>query len=653
MRFQKTHPFILGTILSISALSLGAAKGAAEAGDSRIDDNDILEAVEGDLQFDDAVPDHQIHVQVREGIVTLSGRSHTLFGKRRAQRLVEALKGVRAVVNQIRVVSSGRSDNEILSEVRAALNDDPVADLDELQVEVVDGVVTLRGEADSHAERLLTEETAVEVRGVVKVKNQITVDAKQHRPDDEIRPEVESRLANNPWLAAGSIKVEVRNGHVTLSGTVGSVHDKSIARLSSWVAGVRDVDDSGLKVEGWLDLQSRRDSSPPLRNDLQVQRAVQDALLYDPRLCGSEITVHVRGGAVSLLGSVSTLSARQAASEDAENTLGVRRVINHLKVKPAADWPGDAAVTRRATEALARDAVLSWFDLQVSSHFGKVYLRGEVDNSFQKYRAAAVVANVPGVLRVINRITVDAVWEPKPDEDIKEDITRRLRWSPLLDSEVISVAVTDGVAILMGTVNTYQERSVAERYARQGGARRVVNELKVRADRTAPGGLKATLIPQQEVYELKAERSGEAFRRLLRTAERNRHYELLPPAPEVDLIFQLENQSDRPIDVRLGHDSGGFEIMMAGDGAEHIRLERTFPGDFQMGAVVTVEPGADYRIPIRSLQYGFRGATDRWYWTEPGQYTLHITLTWPAERRGLFGQYAVTAPPLKVTAKPK
>jgi hypothetical protein len=72
-----------------------------------------------------------------------------------------------------------------------------------------------------------------------------------------------------------------------------------------------------------------------------------------------------------------------------------------------------------------------------------------------------------------------------------------------------------------------------------------------------------------------------------------------------------------------------------------------------MGAVVTVEPGADYRIPIRSLQYGFRGATDRWYWTEPGQYTLHVTLTWPTERRGLFGQYAVTAPPLKLTVKPK
>jgi len=40
---------------------------------------------------------------------------------------------------------------------------------------------------------------------------------------------------------------------------------------------------------------------------------------------------------------------------------------------------------------------------------------------------------------------------------------RRLRWSPLLDAEVMSVAVTDGVATLMGTVNTYRERSAAER----------------------------------------------------------------------------------------------------------------------------------------------------------------------------------------------
>jgi hypothetical protein len=71
-----------------------------------------------------------------------------------------------------------------------------------------------------------------------------------------------------------------------------------------------------------------------------------------------KIDERVRLAAVSLLGNVSSLAAKRAPEHDAENTLGVRRVINHLKVK-VADWPGDAAVTQRTQQALARDAHLA------------------------------------------------------------------------------------------------------------------------------------------------------------------------------------------------------------------------------------------------------------------------------------------------------
>jgi osmotically-inducible protein OsmY len=651
------HQCLFGHCFVLSALSIAAVAGEAPTGDApgadrRIDDNEILEAVEGDLRFDGAVPEHQIDVQVREGIVTLSGRSDTLLGKQRAQLLVESLRGVRACINQIRVLPSGRSDSEILKDVRAALAEDPVADLDQLRVQVVEGVVQLQGKADSYAESVSTEKTAAGIRGVLGIENQIAVEVKQNRPDNEIRPEIQRRLANSPWLAAGLIQVTVRDGHVTLRGTVGSVHEKSVARARSWVAGVRSVDDRQLDIKWWLDRHSLRDSSVAVRNDVQIQRAVEDALLYDPRLRGANVKVHVRRGAVSLFGSVSTLRGKQAAEEDAQNTVGVRRVMNHLKVKRA-EWPGDTEVTCQANEAVKRDAVLSRYDVQASSHFGKVFLRGEVNHAFEKHRAATVVANVPGVLRVVNRVSFDEAWEPKPDEDIKEDVVRRLRWSPLLDAEQVHVAVADGVVTLMGAVATRHARATAERHAFQGGARRVVNHLKVRSDRTHPNGLKATLIPMRDAYGVKKERTGEAFRRLLRTAERSRQYDRLPPAPEVELLFQLQNDGDLPLDVWLGHDSGGFEMVLAGDGAEHVTLARPVLGDFRLGRVVTVEPGGKYGIPIHLLQYGFRGVTDRWYWTELGKYTLQVTLTWPAERTGLFGEYAVTASPVELTVKPE
>jgi hypothetical protein len=81
-----------------------------------------------------------------------------------------------------------------------------------------------------------------------------------------------------------------------------------------------------------------------------------------------------------------------------------------LKVK-VSDWPGDPPVTQQVQHALARDSYLADFELRAASHFGKVYLRGEVNTHFEKERAEVVVANVPGALDVVNRITADARWQ--------------------------------------------------------------------------------------------------------------------------------------------------------------------------------------------------------------------------------------------------
>jgi osmotically-inducible protein OsmY len=217
---------------------------------------------------------------------------------------------------------------------------------------------------------------------------------------------------------------------------------------------VRRVDGSKLEIQWWLDRERRRDKFTVLRNDVQLQRAVQDTLLYDPRVRGAKVEVRVRQAAVSLLGNVSSLAAKRAAEHDAENTLGVRRVINYVKVK-VSDWPGDPAVTQRAQHALARDSFLADCELQAASHFEKVYLRGEVNTHFEKERAEVVVANVPGALDVVNRITVAARWQPKPDDAIEEDAARRLHWSPFLDADQMTMTVDDGVVTLRGTVDSW------------------------------------------------------------------------------------------------------------------------------------------------------------------------------------------------------
>lgn len=646
---NKPDPVQPKAVAVLLLICLAASFASAQPGKEAIDDNDILEAVETDLRLDDVVSADLLNVNVDAGVVTLSGKAFTLLGKRRGVRLVGSLKGVRAVVDDVEVMSAGRSDKQIFADVQAALRDDAVADADEVQVTVGQGRVTLGGTVDSYPEKRMAEATVAGVRGVAEIDNQITILAPTVRPDKEIKPEILRRFELNPYLAEGLIDVRVKSGVVTLSGVVGSVNEKLLASWLGWVPGVQQVDASSLEVNWWLDRERRRDKFTVLRNDIELQRAVEDGLLYDPRIRGMKVQVRVRRGAVSLLGEVSSLSAKHAAEDDALNTLGVRRVFNHLKVKDP-DWPGDLATTKRTREALARDAHLADFDLKASSHFGKMYLSGQVNTHFEKERADTVAANVPGVLQVVNRITVDSPWVPKPDDEIKEDVERRLRWSPLLDPDQIRVSVRGGTVTLAGIVDTWHERKAVGRHAYRSGARDVINNINVRIERNTPLGLKATLIPRRVNYELDPRLSGEAFRQHLVRSSPVRDPRELPPPPQVDLILKLSNEGHRPVDVRLGHDKCEIEMSLTGSGAAHVLLAPAFTADFHHGSVVSLATGEDLEIPIRSLQFGFRNASQRWYWTEAGTYMLQVTYTWPVDVTGIDMQ-AVAASPVELNVQ--
>lgn len=89
------------SMLLLAAL-LGGIALAQKTTPKPIDDNDILEAIEAELRFDEAVSADTVEVRVDEGIVELSGNAFTLLARQRAVRLVGSLKGVRAVANACR-----------------------------------------------------------------------------------------------------------------------------------------------------------------------------------------------------------------------------------------------------------------------------------------------------------------------------------------------------------------------------------------------------------------------------------------------------------------------------------------------------------------------------------------------------------------------
>jgi osmotically-inducible protein OsmY len=463
---------------ALAALLLVALPAPAAAATHELDDRDIRAAIEDDFLIDSTVPFHSVDVDVDRGIVTLSGTVDTLVARERAVEMAQTIKGVRSVVDDIQVDPPPRSDGELRRDVEWALIHDPAADGYEVTVHVEDGVVTLDGTVDSYQEKQLVRRVAEGVKGVKDIQNHITFEIPEARPDVEIEAEIRERLAWNAWVDDGLVNVAVEDGRATLTGTVGSALERARAVGQAWVPGVREVDATGLEVEWWARDEMRRDKYH-LKSDAQIHQAVKDALLFDPRVLSFEPEVKVNNGVVTLSGTVDNLEARRAAEMDARNTVGVAMVRNHIRVRPTNEL-GDDEVTQRVQRSFARDPLIDRFEIGVTTFDGEVSLAGDVDSWLDWTRAEDVAAGVEGVVDVHNNLRVSSPPQAVADRIIEEQIEDELFWSPFVDADEVNVTVVDGVATLTGTVDTWADHSWAAENAREGGARRVHNELTVR-----------------------------------------------------------------------------------------------------------------------------------------------------------------------------
>jgi osmotically-inducible protein OsmY len=351
----------------------------------------------------------------------------------------------------------------------------------EISVAVEKGVATLTGRVDSYAERRLAEEVAAGAKGVLGISNKIAVRRALSRSDDEIEEDIEGLLAASAWIDDGLIEVEVDDGNAVLSGSVGSAVEKTRARRKARVVGVKSVDDSDLEVVWWMRDRMRRKSKYATPTDQQIKEAVADALAYDPRVSSFNPRVEVSDGAVTLTGQVDNLRAKRAAERDARNTVGVWRVTNLLRVRTE-ESSSDEEIRRNVKKALIANVYVDERPITTSVYNGHVYLYGRADSRFQKQQAEEAASGVDDVAAVYNYLTVGYDYEHPVLEDleIRADIQDQLRWSPFVDSRKVRVTILDGVATLRGTVDNWTAWSAARANALEGGARRVINKLRVK-----------------------------------------------------------------------------------------------------------------------------------------------------------------------------
>ncbi len=468
VRWVAVH---LQPLILLMLILIARPATAAPAGDDA-----VRQAVERLIAEQTALSAGAVTVAVDDGIVRLSGTAGNLLQRERVQRIAEGVRGVRSVIDTIRVVPAVRDDAAIAGDVRRALDRMLPDRADAITVAVDGGAVTLGGSANAWTVSRTAVRAAMTVRGVSAVRDAIAVKSVLSRPDRQITDDIRRRLAADPYIDAGAVTIEVTAGRVRLGGRVGSVAEKRRTTESAWITGVVAVDAHRLSVDPSLADPMRRHSPMVPRPDKAVLASVREALRMDNRVNAFNPEVTVKDGRVTLTGVVDTLYARRAAQADAENTAGVWHVDNQLQLRYRA-LPGDAEVKRMIEDVFQRDAELHAADIDVAVAAHHVTLSGRVAVMGQKVRAENIASQIDGVLTLANRITVGRRTAPVSDAELTTAIVDRLLWSPYVAGSRISVSVADQTARLQGAAANRFAARLAVRSAFDAGAATVHAEL--------------------------------------------------------------------------------------------------------------------------------------------------------------------------------
>ncbi len=214
-----------------------------------------------------------------------------------------------------------KNNAELQRDVLDELLWDPSINAANVQVAADHGTVTLRGSIASFTEKWAAKRTALKVRDVISVEDDLEVQLPpaDERTDADLAGAASDSLRWNKLVPHELISVSAANGRLTLTGQVPYHYQRDAAyNAVRTLVGVKDVNNH-IKVR-------------PSVSAGELKTQIEKALVRNAETDAASIHVDTDGGNVTVSGKVHSWSEREEVTRAVWAAPGVHQVQNDLIV---------------------------------------------------------------------------------------------------------------------------------------------------------------------------------------------------------------------------------------------------------------------------------------------------------------------------------
>ncbi len=393
-----------------------------------VPDLDLQDDVTRALADDPATAEYNnVRCTVADGVATLDGTVQSWAEKELVLHVLQGIRGVHRISADGLTIHRGKvfnSDEEITIQIEQRLNWDIRVNSALVHVRTLSQNVYLTGKVGTADEKARIVAIAYQTGAAHVDARDLDVaywalgpelrrDKFAYKTDGAIADAVRDTFRYDPRVLSSEALVSVREGVVTLTGTVSNLLAKRAAEQDARnVVGVWDV-------HTLLKVRAERHSP-----DGEIREAILHALARNPYLSAVDFRVNVQNGKATLYASVDTHFEQEQATDVAAGINGVAEVENRMEVPPNPDRNGllaifsgtgtshpaasanpDHALTERIRSRFYWSVGLHDQPVQVEVENGRATLTGTV-TSWHDRKQAALDAYEVGARDVNNHLRV-------------------------------------------------------------------------------------------------------------------------------------------------------------------------------------------------------------------------------------------------------